>query len=102
MKTGTPIHTQSERADQTRARILAAAIREFGANGLAGARTEQIAEAAAAAAQARAAKPEAEEAMPAAVGKLFSEYTRARVFILAAFLTASSTRETRAVSSCLA
>jgi len=44
MKTGTPIHTQSERADQTRSRILAAAIREFGANGLAGARTELIAE----------------------------------------------------------
>jgi len=36
--------TQSERADQTRARILEAAIRQFSANGLAGARTEQIAE----------------------------------------------------------
>jgi TetR/AcrR family transcriptional regulator len=38
--------TQTERADQTRARILAAAIRQFSENGLAGARTEQIAEAA--------------------------------------------------------
>jgi TetR/AcrR family transcriptional regulator len=38
--------TQAERADQTRARILDAAIREFSENGLAGARTEQIAEAA--------------------------------------------------------
>jgi TetR/AcrR family transcriptional regulator len=38
--------TQTERADQTRARILEAAIREFSDNGLAGARTEQIAEAA--------------------------------------------------------
>jgi TetR/AcrR family transcriptional regulator len=36
--------TQSERADQTRARILEAAVREFSENGLAGARTEQIAE----------------------------------------------------------
>jgi TetR/AcrR family transcriptional regulator len=36
--------TQAERADQTRARILAAAVRQFSANGLAGARTEQIAE----------------------------------------------------------
>ena len=44
MKADTPIHTQSERADLTRARILAAAIREFSSNGLAGARTEQIAE----------------------------------------------------------
>jgi TetR/AcrR family transcriptional regulator len=41
-----PSRTQAERADQTRARILDAAIRQFGANGLAGARTEQIAEAA--------------------------------------------------------
>ncbi len=41
-----PIRTQTERADQTRTRILAAAIREFSENGLAGARTEQIAEAA--------------------------------------------------------
>jgi TetR/AcrR family transcriptional regulator len=38
--------TQTERADQTRARILEAAVQEFSANGLAGARTEQIAEAA--------------------------------------------------------
>ncbi len=38
--------TQRERADQTRARILDAAIGEFSENGLAGARTEQIAEAA--------------------------------------------------------
>jgi TetR/AcrR family transcriptional regulator len=40
----TPTRTQAERADQTRARILAAAVRQFSANGLAGARTEQIAE----------------------------------------------------------
>jgi TetR/AcrR family transcriptional regulator len=40
----TPSRTQAERADQTRARILAAAVRQFSANGLAGARTEQIAE----------------------------------------------------------
>jgi TetR/AcrR family transcriptional regulator len=38
--------TQTERADVTRARILEAAIGEFSENGLAGARTEQIAEAA--------------------------------------------------------
>jgi len=38
--------TQAERADQTRARILEAALREFSENGLAGARTEQIAAAA--------------------------------------------------------
>ena len=38
--------TQSDRADQTRARILDAATREFSENGLSGARTEQIAEAA--------------------------------------------------------
>jgi TetR/AcrR family transcriptional regulator len=36
--------SQTERADHTRARILDAAIREFSENGLAGARTEQIAE----------------------------------------------------------
>jgi len=42
----TPIRTQTERADLTRARILDAAIHEFAENGLAGARTEQIAEAA--------------------------------------------------------
>jgi TetR/AcrR family transcriptional regulator len=39
-----PTRTQAERADQTRARILEAAIRQFSMNGLAGARTEQIAE----------------------------------------------------------
>ena len=38
--------TQSDRADQTRTRILEAATREFSENGLSGARTEQIAEAA--------------------------------------------------------
>ena len=46
MKTVTQTHTQSQRADQTRARILSAAIRQFSAIGLAGARTEHIAEAA--------------------------------------------------------
>jgi TetR/AcrR family transcriptional regulator len=46
MRAVTPTRTQTERADQTRARILDAAILQFGANGLAGARTEQIAEAA--------------------------------------------------------
>jgi len=46
MPATTPIRSQTERADQTRARILEAATREFSANGLAGARTEQIAEAA--------------------------------------------------------
>ena len=46
MTAPTPSRTQAERADQTRARILDAAIREFSENGLAGARTEQIAEAA--------------------------------------------------------
>ena len=40
------IRTKRERADQTRARILDASIHEFSENGLAGARTEQIAEAA--------------------------------------------------------
>ena len=44
MSATTPNRTQAERADQTRTRILDAAISEFGANGLAGARTEQIAE----------------------------------------------------------
>src|SRR5271157_2384789 len=44
MATLTPARTQAERADQTRARILDAAVRQFSANGLAGARTEQIAE----------------------------------------------------------
>jgi len=42
----TPTRTNPERADQARARILQAATREFSANGLAGARTERIAEAA--------------------------------------------------------
>ena len=43
-----PTQTRSnpDRADQTRTRILEAATREFSANGLAGARTERIAEAA--------------------------------------------------------
>jgi TetR/AcrR family transcriptional regulator len=41
-----PTRTQTERADHTRARILLAATREFSSSGLAGARTEQIAEAA--------------------------------------------------------
>ena len=44
MTTSIPTRTQAERADQTRARILEAAIRQFSENGLAGARTEQIAE----------------------------------------------------------
>ena len=44
MTTPAPSRTQTERADQTRARILDAAVRQFSANGLAGARTEQIAE----------------------------------------------------------
>jgi TetR/AcrR family transcriptional regulator len=38
--------THADRSDQTRARILAAAIREFSSDGMAGARTERIAEAA--------------------------------------------------------
>jgi TetR/AcrR family transcriptional regulator len=46
MDTLNPSRTQAERADLTRARILEAAIRQFSENGLAGARTEQIAEAA--------------------------------------------------------
>jgi TetR/AcrR family transcriptional regulator len=46
MTTSSPSRTNAERADQTRARILEAAVREFSENGLAGARTEQIAEAA--------------------------------------------------------
>ena len=46
MTESTPIRTQTERADQTRARILDAATREFSENGLSGGRTEQIAEAA--------------------------------------------------------
>jgi TetR/AcrR family transcriptional regulator len=44
MTVSIPTRTQAERADQTRARILEAAIRQFSENGLAGARTEQIAE----------------------------------------------------------
>jgi len=46
MTSAIPTRTQAERADQTRARILDAAVLEFSANGLAGARTEHIAEAA--------------------------------------------------------
>lgn len=46
MNTLSPNRTQAERADLTRARILDAAVRQFSENGLAGARTEQIAEAA--------------------------------------------------------
>jgi TetR/AcrR family transcriptional regulator len=46
MNPGSAGKTQTERADQTRARILDAAIGEFSESGLAGARTEQIAEAA--------------------------------------------------------
>jgi TetR/AcrR family transcriptional regulator len=46
MVTSIPTRSQGERADQTRARILAAAVRQFSENGLAGARTELIAEAA--------------------------------------------------------
>jgi AcrR family transcriptional regulator len=46
MSEATSIRTQTERADQSRARILEAATREFSLNGLAGARTERIAEAA--------------------------------------------------------
>ena len=44
MNTHLSTRTQAERADQTRARILDAAVRQFSDNGLAGARTEQIAE----------------------------------------------------------
>jgi len=46
MMNATPSRTQADRADQTKARILDAAVNEFSVNGLAGARTEQIAEAA--------------------------------------------------------
>jgi TetR/AcrR family transcriptional regulator len=46
MSATAPTRTQTERADQTRARILDAAVSEFSENGLSGARTEQIAEAA--------------------------------------------------------
>ena len=41
-----PTRSQADRGDNARARILDAATREFSANGLAGARTERIAEAA--------------------------------------------------------
>jgi TetR/AcrR family transcriptional regulator len=44
MTTSPTSRTQAERADQTRTRILEAAVRQFSENGLAGARTEQIAE----------------------------------------------------------
>jgi TetR/AcrR family transcriptional regulator len=46
MPTQTQSRTQAGRADQTRTRILLAAVREFSENGLAGARTELIAESA--------------------------------------------------------
>jgi TetR/AcrR family transcriptional regulator len=46
MAGSTPTRTQAERADLTRARILEAAVLQFSENGLAGARTELIAEAA--------------------------------------------------------
>jgi TetR/AcrR family transcriptional regulator len=46
MADSTQSRSNAERADQTRARILDAATHEFSANGLAGARTERIAEAA--------------------------------------------------------
>jgi TetR/AcrR family transcriptional regulator len=46
MNPNQPSRSQAERADHSRARILEAAILEFGQNGLAGARTEHIAEAA--------------------------------------------------------
>ncbi len=46
MSNSTPARSNPDRADQTRARILDAATSEFSANGLAGARTERIAEAA--------------------------------------------------------
>lgn len=44
MNLSTPSRSQTERADQTRGRILEAAIQTFSSSGLAGARTEQIAE----------------------------------------------------------
>jgi len=44
MTSSAPTRTQAERADQTRTRIFDAAVRQFSENGLAGARTEQIAE----------------------------------------------------------
>jgi TetR/AcrR family transcriptional regulator len=44
MASNSSIRSQADRSDETRARILSAAIRQFSENGLAGARTEQIAE----------------------------------------------------------
>jgi TetR/AcrR family transcriptional regulator len=44
LDTSNPSRSQTERADLARTRILEAAIRQFSTNGLAGARTEQIAE----------------------------------------------------------
>lgn len=44
MSVSNPTRSQAERADLTRSRILDAAVRQFSENGLAGARTEQIAE----------------------------------------------------------
>ena len=46
MTNAAPSRIQAERAEETRARILDAALKEFADHGLAGARTEQIAEAA--------------------------------------------------------
>jgi TetR/AcrR family transcriptional regulator len=46
MRSGHTNKTQADRSDQTRTRILEAAIHAFSENGLAGARTEQIADAA--------------------------------------------------------
>jgi TetR/AcrR family transcriptional regulator len=46
MAAATPSRSQAERADQARTRILEAALTEFSSKGLAGARTEQIADAA--------------------------------------------------------
>jgi TetR/AcrR family transcriptional regulator len=44
MNSASPTHASTDRSAQTRDRILKAAIRQFSENGLAGARTEQIAE----------------------------------------------------------
>jgi TetR/AcrR family transcriptional regulator len=46
MSNSTPTRSNTDRSDQTRARILTAAIREFSSDGMAGARTERIAGAA--------------------------------------------------------
>jgi len=46
MENATTNRSQVDRADNARSRILDAATQEFSANGLAGARTERIAEAA--------------------------------------------------------